>query len=199
MIDKASSLEDILAHVWGMLGRGSADKRHPYRYPALATYGSKGIQQRIVVLREIDRSSRTLISYSDLRTQKLADISFHPETSWLFYDHGTKEQIRATSTMYIHHQDERALKVWEQIPPKGRADYIGPLPPGTSSQQYVANLPDDFMAEPTQENTAQGVNNFCLLKAEVKSIDFLKLMKDGHVRASFLWQQNTWAMQWVAP
>ncbi len=199
VINKQSSLEEILSHVWNMLNHGNMDKQHPYRYPALATYGSEGIQQRTVVLRAVDTAQRTLTTYSDLRTQKVADLSFHPQASWLFYDQQAQEQIRVSSQVAIHHQDKQAMEIWQKIPLKGRADYIGPHPPGASFQHHIANLPADFMEEPNEENTAPGIEHFCLLQAKVQSIEFLKLMKDGHLRAGFIWQQKSWGSRWIAP
>ena len=199
MIDKSSSLPEILDHVWGMLQRGNADKKHPYHYPALATYGSGGIQQRIVVLRQMDRENRTLMCYSDARTQKIDDMTNQASAHWLFYDHGSKEQIRAETQVSLHHQDERALAIWKDIPPSGRADYLGPVAPGTHTQQQMVNLPEDFQEEPTEENTQRGVNNFVVIASQVTKLDFLKLMRDGHLRAQFVWEQEDWKGYWTAP
>jgi hypothetical protein len=199
MIDKNSSLEDILDHTWGLLGRGGADGKHPFHYPAFATFNQEDVQQRIVVMRDTKRSERQLIAYSDIRSQKIEDIRKNGRTNWLFYDHGSKEQIRAKSSTTIHHQDELARELWEQIPPKARGDYIGPHQPGTLSDTYIANLPDDFLEAPSEENTAQGINNFCVLVSEVDELFYLKLMKGGHLRAHFNWEGEKWKRRFAAP
>nr|WKN37577.1 pyridoxamine 5'-phosphate oxidase family protein [Tunicatimonas sp. TK19036] len=199
MISSDSSLKDILEHVWGMLGRGGADARHPYHFPALATYGPQGIQQRTVVLRKVDQASRQFHCYSDYRTQKLKDLKQHANAHWLFYDHGSKEQIRVKVQIRWHHQDEEAREVWQDIPPKNRADYIGPVPPGTHSERYTSNLPEEFQQGPSEQNTRHGFENFVLMISEVQELDFLKLQKDGHLRAQFKWQGKQWKKYWIAP
>ena len=199
MIDKNSSLEEILEHVWGSLGRGGADTKHPFHYPALATCNADSVQQRTVVLRDTQRPEGYLISYSDIRTQKIADLRENSKDNWLFYDHSSKEQIRAKGNTNIHHQDALAREKWEQISPKSRGDYIGPLEPGTASETYESNLPDNFLEEPSQENTGHGFENFCVLVSQVEEIDFLKLMRGGHLRTKFTRDGDGWQKSWVAP
>ena len=200
MIDASSSLPELLDHAWGMLVRGGADKKHPYQLsPSLATYGPRGIQQRIVVLRDVMRPARLLRSYSDVRTQKVADLQQQPTAHWLFYDHGSKEQLRVQCQVLVHHQDALARALWNDIPPKGRGDYVGPVAPGTHTSQYTDNLPTEFSDEPTEENTSQGFDNFAVLDGEVMALDFLKLRRDGHLRAQFQWQESEWVSRWTAP
>ena len=199
MFDPSSFLSEILDHVWGMLVRGGADKKHPYHFPALATYGPQGVQQRIVVLRKVLQPERLLRSYSDARTQKVADMRQRSEAHWLFYDHSNKEQIRVQSRVTLHHQDTLAQEVWDTIPPQGRGDYIGPMAPGTHTDHYTDNLPAAFKEEPTKENTRQGFDNFMVLDGEAISLDFLKLRRDGHLRAQFHWQDDEWKGRWTAP
>lgn len=199
MISKVHSLEEILAHVWGTLARGGADSKHPYHFPVLATQGDKKIHQRTLVLRQTDIKKRQLISYSDVRTQKIEDIKKNEEALWLFYDHTHKEQIRATSKVTLHHQDELSRGLWEQISPQNRGDYLGPHAPGTRLKHYSNNLTEDFLQQPTEENTEKGWQNFCVLISEVYEIEFLKLMKGGHLRCSFLWEDKQWHNSWVAP
>ena len=199
MINPSSSLSEILDHVWDMLVRGEADKKHPYHFPALATYGARGVQQRTVVLRKALKPARLLYSYSDARTQKIDDLRQHPEAHWLFYDHSSKEQIRAHSQVTLHHQDQPAREVWDTIPPDARGDYIGPVAPGTHTEHYADNLPPEFKEAPTKENTQAGFTNFVVMACEVKALDFLKLRHDGHLRARFYWQENQWKRYWAAP
>jgi len=199
MISPESELTEILDHVWGMLVRGGADKKHAYHFPVLATYGSLGIEQRTVVLRKADKAVRQLICYSDQRTRKVDDLQDNTSAHWLFYDHGSKEQIRAKVSVRLHHQDQEAQRVWQDIPPSARGDYVGPLPPGTRSQEYTDNLPPSFREQPTEENTQQGIENFVLIVSEVQQLDFLKLRRDGHLRAKFTWNESQWESNWVAP
>jgi len=201
MIDKNSSLEDILEHSWGLLGRGGADAKHPFHYPVLATFNHTGVQQRTVVLRDTQRPDGLLITYSDIRTQKIADMRENGQANWLFYDHSSKEQIRAKGSVTVHHQDEESRKKWDDIPPGARGDYMGPHPPGTEADQYENNLPKSFLEEPTQENTAVGIEHFCMIISRIQEIDYLKLMRGGHLRCRFSREEdeNAWKKHWLAP
>ncbi|MEQ9439989.1 MAG: hypothetical protein RIG62_13120 [Cyclobacteriaceae bacterium] len=199
MISSTSSLTDIMDHVWGILVRGGADTKHPYHFPAFATYGPQGIQQRTLVLRKADPATRQLHCYSDDRTQKMHDLEQQANAHWLFYDHGSKEQIRAKTQVRWHHQNETARKVWQEIPLAARGDYVGPIPPGTYAEHYTPNLPEDFQKEPTEENTEAGFKNFVLIVSEVQELDFLKLQKTGHLRARFEWKDDQWKKYWIAP
>ena len=199
MISPESTLAEILDHVWGVLIRGGADKKHAYHFPVLATFGTLGIEQRTVVLRQVKKETRHLICYSDQRTRKVDDLQQKAAAHWLFYNHGSKEQIRAKVLIHLHHLDQEALKVWNEIPPSARGDYVGPIPPGTRTSHYTDNLPNDFREEPTEDNTKEGFENFVLIASEVKQLDFLKLSRAGHLRAQFTWNQNQWEGSWVAP
>jgi len=199
MISSNSTLEKILDHIWGILQRGGADAKHAYHFPALATYGSTGIEQRTVVLRKANKSMRQLLCYSDQRTRKVDDITQNDQAHWLFYDHGRKEQIRAKATVAWHNKDETAREVWRNIPPKNRGDYIGPVPPGTTTSEYTDNLPESFKNSPTQEDTQSGFENFTLITSTIYQLDFLKLSREGHLRAKFSWHQQQWEGSWVAP
>ena len=199
MIDKNSSLEDILEHAWGLLGRGGADGKHPFHYPVLATFNQENVQQRTVVLRDTQRPEGLLITYSDIRTQKIADMQQNGRANWLFYDHGSKEQIRAKGDVTIHHKDDMTREKWDRIPPEARGDYIGPHKPGSEADAYESNLPESFLEEPTEENTAQGFENFCVIVSKIEELDFLKLMKGGHLRCRFSREGDIWKRRWVAP
>jgi len=199
MIDKTSSLEEIHTHVWGTLARGGADAKHPYHFPVMATCKQNEAHQRTLVLRKVGIEKRLLLCYSDVRTQKVEDINLVQLSNWLFYNHQDKEQLRVRTRVVLHHQDELCREIWNNIPPKNRADYIGPMAPGSITESYTANLPDNFMESPTEANTAQGWKNFSVIECEVYEIDFLKLMKGGHLRALFSWKENAWEHNWLAP
>ncbi len=199
MIDKNASLKQILDHAWDLLLQGSQDKEHPFRYPALATFDAKQIHQRTVVLRQTDTRQRKLICYSDFRTRKIQDLQQKQQANWLFYDHSSKEQLRVSSLATLVYQTEEARQVWDAIPPKGRADYIGPVAPGTPADQYISNLPADFVKEQNEENTAEGFKNFCIVSCEVYQVEYLQLMKGGHLRAAFWYEADQWKKQWLAP
>ena len=197
MIQKESTLEEILAHVWGMISRGSADAKHSYHFPVLATSLQGEVRQRTLILRDSDIQNRQLICFTDKRTQKVSDIHENPNVSWLFYDHQHKEQIRAVSKAKIYHTDDISHSYWKNIPNDKRGDYQGSYPPGKKLDHYVDNLPES--KEGTSKDNEAGFENFAVIISEVHTIDFLKLMHDGHLRTQFQWKHNAWEKFWLAP
>ncbi len=200
MIDQHSSLEEIFSHVWQMLQRGGSEADNPLRFPVLATYGAEGIQQRMVVLRKFDQAASSLICYTDFRSGKVNDIKRTQEAHWLFYDPEANEQIRVKTQTILHHKNEVASRIWNDIPVKARKDYLGPAAPGTVSEKYTTNLPEFALNDNlNDDNTAYGFDNFCVIAGKVTHLEFLAIRKSGHIRASFSKESNNWHKQWIAP
>ncbi|MFA0964237.1 pyridoxamine 5'-phosphate oxidase family protein [Roseivirga sp. BDSF3-8] len=196
------SLSGVFTDTWATLRRGSADPKHGFHWPVIASVGIDGPEQRKVVLRKVDKEEASLICYTDHRSPKLAQLLEDNRTSWLFYDRNTKTQVRASGISVIHHKNEKARRIWKDIEPSNRQDYTGPLAPGTPLDEYQPNLATPFTTgNPTRDNTAFGIENFVIIETALLKIDYLKLEKDGHIRALFFRQkgEKEWHKSWIAP
>ena len=72
MSDWFETTEGILAKVWGTLGRGVADAKHPARRPTLATVSPEGWPEaRTVVLRAASQGAGTVTVHTDLFSDKI--------------------------------------------------------------------------------------------------------------------------------
>ena len=69
------ALEDA---VWQELTRAARERGHAWRHAVLATVDGEAADARTVVLRDLDRDSRTLLIYTDARSPKLAQIAARP-------------------------------------------------------------------------------------------------------------------------
>jgi hypothetical protein len=200
MITQKSTLDEVLAHLWGRLTLGASDGKHAYHFPVLATLGAGKVQQRTVVLRKVETENRSLYCYTDIRAAKVKDIQDNTQAQWLFYDPKSREQIRIESCAQVHHQDDLTRKIWNDTPPSARGDYLGSMAPGMLTETYTPNLPQAFIeGDPSIASTEKGYQHFCVLFCEVSSIDFLALRKSGHIRTKFRWESDQWHSSWLAP
>ncbi|MGB3180861.1 MAG: hypothetical protein WBB45_05695 [Cyclobacteriaceae bacterium] len=197
-------LEQLFTETWQTLGRGVADAGHGFHWPVLGTSGPYGVEMRKVVLRKADRETGTLYCYSDERTGKVAQLRVESRTGWLFYDKKHKVQLRVKGISMAHHMDETAKEIWQNIEPEKRRDYTGPYAPGSPLKEYDANLAVPFRKdehEPDRENTADGLENFVVVKTTVRELEYLKLQKEGHIRCLFTRNApgEEWSQIWLAP
>ncbi|MEM9884308.1 MAG: pyridoxamine 5'-phosphate oxidase family protein [Bacteroidota bacterium] len=197
-MEKITDLDDLLRHSWNLLFRGAVQRRHAYHTPVLATMNASTPHARTVVLRETDTKKRRLIIYTDLRTQKVADIQVNPQASLVFWDKGKNTQIRASGTVHLHQKDEVAKKYWDKIPAKNRRDYATKQAPG--SEKEGDYLPAYWQEEELDASkTEVHFEHFAVLIVEVNQLDFLLLKREGHSRAKFEWKEEQWKGSWVVP
>lgn len=185
--DSLAELNDI---IWASLTRACSAPGEPWRLPALATLGTTGPQARTVVLREADADSRHLVAWTDVRSPKVAELRREPRAHWLFHDPANGRQLRASTLVRVHHDNELARAAWATVPEANRANYQGVAVPGTVTAQPASagQVPDG--ARPPQ---------FAVLVATVYELDWLWLDPHGHRRAWFRWTEERWTGAWLVP
>jgi len=178
--------------VWRRLLRGVADRRSPFRTPALATTTPDGDPTvRTVVLRGADLERRTLQFHTDARSPKARDISQSARASWLFYDRKAALQIRASGVTTLAADGPAVDAAWERTTPSGRRTYATAHGPG---------LPRGNPSEPDLETDDPRVRSiFRLGTTIVDRIDWLWLHHAGHQRALLQWTGGRWHAVWSTP
>jgi pyridoxamine 5'-phosphate oxidase len=178
-----------LQRIWEELARATVDRRHAWRYCVLATVKTKGrvdvaldeareealgvplsaASARIVVLREVAASTRTLTVFTDSRSDKVAELTPHPHATLLFWHPRRMWQVRAQARVTILHEGERREQIWSRIKesPSSR-DYLSALPPGAPLSSSVLSTEKE--------------HHFAILDATVQAFDSLELRPDGHCR-----------------
>jgi len=63
---------------------GVVDRKSFFRHPVLASTDGPNIFQRIVVMREFDFEKKSVVIFTDSKSQKVEQILNHPECSLLF-------------------------------------------------------------------------------------------------------------------
>ena len=197
----SDDLDTILTDIWTRWGRGSADRRSPFHTPVVASISVSGTtQQRIMVLRHVDRSGSTLRFHTDIRSGKAAQIAEHGTVSVLGYDASAKVQIRASGTAEIITTGTIPDTAWAATSPSGRRSYLTTLAPGTISDQATSGLPKAYETTvPTLPESEAGRANFAIIVITLDRFEWLHLASTGHRRAAFTRSGDTWAGKWLIP
>ncbi|PJI93110.1 pyridoxamine 5'-phosphate oxidase-like protein [Yoonia maricola] len=177
--------DGILARVWGTLGQGVADAKHPARLPTFATVSPDGLPEaRTVVLRSADRETMVVTVHTDLYSDKIKSLRATPHAALHIWDAKQDLQIRLQAEVSIGSgAGTRAL--WNKIPDHAQQSYGVTPPPGApikGALEYVKN-PDPA--------------TFAVLHCTVTTIDAVHLGAD-HRRVSFS-RIGHWQGQWLSP
>ncbi len=194
------ALDGVLQDCWHRLINGVYAARHPFHCPSIATINGSFPEIRTVVLRKVIPAERSLIFYTDCRSPKIDQLQKNNAVSWLFYDAKSNIQLRLKTVATIHHQDEIALKHWNESRLESRVCYLVQPAPATRTHLPTDGLPkqlDRFSL--SAESLALGYENFAVVKNKVAQIDWLILNPDGHRRAQFIFGEKEVEMCWVIP
>ena len=186
---QTDSLTELETLIWSTLGRAVADVHHPWSLPTVGSVSPLGPELRTMVLRQVDRSWRRLVAFSDARAPKVQQLWADARTLWHFYDHRQRVQLRVRGVSAIEHDSDYARRLWEQVPEANRANYQTMGIPGTPISTPAAGhifAPGEAM-------------NFSVIVTTVSQVDWLWLAPAGHRRASFDWQGGSWQGQWTIP
>jgi pyridoxamine 5'-phosphate oxidase len=185
------ALDAFVDHAWAMLVRGAADKRSALNTPAFATVATDGAPDvRTVVLRQVDRTRRTLTIYTDARSAKVAALRKTPTAALLFHDPKSRLQIRVSGTADVHTGDTVAAQGWARTPPGSRTLYAQAVAPGrTIMTPTAAHAPNEMSRDD------DGAAAFTVVIVTVARLDVLELAREGHRRAV----SDAAGTRWVAP
>jgi len=169
---------EIWSLVWAQLARATADPRHAFRLPVVASAGPRwGVQARTVVLRGASLDGPVLALHSDRRAAKIETLERRPELAWCSYDPRHRVQIRAATRATLHHDDDVANAAWEGLGSGARALHAVEPAPGTPRPRAArmrAGTPPDA-----------GRANFVVVRCRVDELDWLLLARGDHRRIGF--------------
>jgi len=178
---------EYLEHIWQDLEKGISKKGHPFKLATLATIvNANELKQRTLVLRAIT-NQKTLIFYTDFRSNKVSQVLRNSAASLLFYNDEQKLQISLKGKVTIHTKGDLWKEHLSKISKDSEDDYNTLHAPGTTIEEKeelerVSNL------------------NFCLLEFKIFTIDYLQLHKDkDHQRLIFNKTANVWKGDFVVP
>ncbi len=191
-----NDLEETLAESWRLIARGVADRRSAFHHPTVATIGSDGGPRlRTVILRGCDPAGRLLRFHTDLRSEKVAEITREPRVALHFYNPEAKIQLRLDGEASLNADSPVADLAWAGSRVFSRQCYgIEPGPGSKIVEAGAFALPDT-----TDDATAAGRANFCAVTIRITRLEWLYLANTGHRRADFLWEGEIVRGQWLVP
>ena len=189
MTERLATLPAIQAAVWRELASAAQDKKHPWRTPVLATTDGQMADARTVILREVDARQQQLMTFTDDRAGKVAQLLGHPRGTMVMWSPALSWQLRCRVVLSQEMSGLAATSRWAKLKLTPAAqDYLAPLPPGApldAAPQAAAT------AQPPPVQRAY----FAVITAQVMSIDWLELHRDGHRRARF----DDVGARWIQP
>jgi pyridoxamine 5'-phosphate oxidase len=177
-----------------LLKRGVKDRRSGYHLYQIATLTAEGLPTvRSVVNRHFDPDYRSLRFHTDVRGRKVDELRACPDICVHSYDPRPNIQIRLFGRAQLHEKDVLRQKAWEATRHFSRECYRMVPPPGSV-------LPDPVSAEPpTASYDDEGFDNFIPVSVIFDRFEWLYLCHKGHRRAEFVWKDEHWQGQWLAP
>ncbi len=187
LIERNQNLQHVLNSLKKEVQRATVDRRHPFRWVVLSTYG-KMVSSRYVVLRKVEEDSRFLL-YTDLRSQKVDHIRKNPEVQLLFFHPQKKAQLIISGVAALHHKDELVKAHVGFVQGEGRKSYTSRKAPGDS-------IPEPSEAYDWDDSSFN--DNFCIISVESNKWEVLQLGGSEHLRAQFRKDDN-WKGEWLVP
>ena len=181
------SLPEIERAIWQQLEAAPAERAHPWRTPVLATIDGDAADARTVILREVAAADRRLVVYTDHRAGKVAQIAAHPRGTLALWSPALGWQLRCRVRLSVEAEGLGVTSRWARLQHTPAAqDYLAPASPGTA-------LP----ASPQADAAPRGAQRafFAVVTAEIESLDWLELHREGHRRARF----DSLVARWLQP
>ena len=186
-VDKVSYYEDfseIEKKLWSLLERAVNDRNSEFRTPVFICGDKDNLDGRVVVLRKVDPNNFYVQFHSDIRSTKIEMIKNNPNCSLLFYGKKEKIQLRMKINCEINFKNKTTKESWDKTGHISRKCYLVTNGPGTKSEKPTSGLNDKFdNFDFTKEESEEGYKNFCVVKCDIKSIEWLYLAAKGHRRA----------------
>ena len=186
-IENVSYYEDfaeIEKKIWSLLVRAVNDRNSEFRTPVFICGNNNDLDGRVIVLRKADQKNNIIQYHSDIRSSKIDKIKKNPKCSILFYGKKEKIQLRVKADCEINYNNDITKESWEKTGHISRKCYLVTNSPGTKSEKPTSGLDNKFdNFDFTKEESENGYKNFCVIKCEIKSIEWLYLAAKGHRRA----------------
>jgi pyridoxamine 5'-phosphate oxidase len=184
---RLATLPEVEAAIWQGLKRACADPKHAWRTPVLATVDAQGLPDaRTVVLRECDAVTRSLVIFTDARSAKVAQLEAQANAVLVIWAYRPGAwQLRINARFAVQTAGPAVASRWARVKESpAERDYLSPVAPGS----VAGGVDPKTTSQPDQTSQA----HFAVLTAQVNSIDWLELHREGHRRARFDASGATW-------
>jgi len=195
-----NNLDKIYIKTWDLLNNGLLNRDNPLHIPAFINGDNNNFDGRIIVLRGVDKNSKSLWFHSDIRSDKVKSLKINPRGTFLFYSKEEKIQLRISGNIKIHYQNNFTEKSWKKTAHMSRQCYLGKYAPSSISKTPTSGLSENIdNSKYTIEESEIGYNNFCVIETLIASIEWLYLAARGHRRAKFSFNKALVDKEWLIP
>ena len=193
--------DEIFKDIKRNLTRGVKDRKHNFHTPVFSNVNGVGeIDSRIVVLRNFDPLKMILNFHTDYRSPKAIDLKHNDNSSFVFYDHKLKIQLRIKTTSVLNNQNEIAKEIWDKTRLLSRKCYLTAKDPSSFTELPEDGIPNHLVGkEPNLEESEKGFKNFTVVENKIKEIDWLYLEISGHRRLKLIFNEQKPKYQWIIP
>jgi len=174
-----------VADSWELLAAAAANHAHACRVIALATTSDVGPKVRSLVLRQCEPDLRSLICYTDIRSDKVSQIRQWPSAELLAYEPSERLQVRARGRLRVVSRGALWRQAWVQLSERQRGEYC----------RTITATDVDLGAD----SVARARRNFAVLQLQVKHLDVLQIGRAGHQRVQARWSRGAWLAKWALP
>ena len=176
--------DEIKKKIWSLLTNAVIDRSSEFRTPVFICGNDKDLDGRVVVLRKVNQQNNFIQYHSDIRSSKIDKIKKNSNCSILFYGKQEKIQLRVKAECEINFNNNVTKESWKKTGHISRKCYLVSNGPGSESAMPTSGLDNKFdNFNFTKEESEEGYKNFCVIKCNIKSIEWLYLAAKGHRRA----------------
>ncbi len=183
-------LKQIEKTIWNFFIQGSANKRSYFNSPTIATFDNKAQNIRTLILRKAIYSDRTLVFYSDIRTEKVSDIISNNHVAIHVYDRKKNLQVQCFGKADIISNSNETKQIWTKLSNISKKNYMSKKKPGTKIKSFLLN-------HIVEQKSAY--LNFCIIKISIDRILCLHLSRKGNRKAEFLYKKQKFIANWLVP
>ena len=200
--DFYNDLSGVLERSWLLLEQSIEDPTSPVRTPVLISVSADGLAQgRTVVLRAFNRQQRQLKIYTDVRSEKVAQLRTQPVCTLVAYQPNPMIQLRLKTNAVVNHNNEITRESWAVMPGPNRCNYLTDPDPGSISGQPTDGRPViNAESVPTNNENKIAYSHFSVIVFTINELEWLYLPRRGHRRAQFIWDRtNSLQSNWLIP
>ena len=200
--DFYNDLSGVLERSWLLLEQSIEDPNSPVRTPVLISVSADGLAQgRTVVLRAFNRQQRQLKIYTDVRSEKVAQLRTQPVCTLVAYQPNPMIQLRLKTNTVINHNNEITREAWAVMPGPNRCNYLTDPNPGSISVKATDGRPViNAESVPTNDENEIAYSHFSVIVFAINELEWLYLPRRGHRRAQFIWDRtNSLQSNWLIP
>ena len=200
--DFYDDLSGVLERSWRLLEQSIDDPTSPVRTPVLISVSADGLAQgRTVVLRAFNRQQRQLKIYTDVRSEKVAQLRTQPVCTLVAYQPNPMIQLRLKTNAVVNHNNEITRESWAVMPGPNRCNYLTDPNPGSISVKATDGRPViNAESVPTNDENEIAYSHFSVIVFAINELEWLYLPRRGHRRAQFIWDRtNSLQSNWLIP